>query len=210
MRSEQGWDVPTKGERNRDALVRAGVDLLLTRGWETLTARCVAGRAGQAPSAVNYYFGGVRRLQHEVVDTVLHDLYRPVIDEVARHPSWQQGLAAAVRAHHQERAPLDDEDTSRWEPEQGSDHHDVLAELVAASLQDGVVRDQLRVALDHLRRRLVPWLERTGVPPEHAYATAVLVVATLDGLVLHTAVDDRLPAGDVADVLELSPVPTAA
>ncbi len=92
-----GWLIPTKGERRRDELLRAGVDLLLERGWSSLTARGVAERAGTTPSLVGYHFGSQWRLRSQVVDVVLEEVFSPSLDEVVRHPSWQLGLAAVLR-----------------------------------------------------------------------------------------------------------------
>lgn len=190
------------------------MDLLLERGWSSLTARGVAERAGTAPSLVGYHFGSQWRLKSQVVDVVLEEAFSPFLDEVVRYPSWQLGLAAVLRGH--------DDDPDGPTSHDGDEAHDlvlddfddlvgyaqatvnrrrVLADLVAAPLQDAVIRDQLRAALGDVRERLVPWLQDTGVPEQHVRATATLVVAVLDGLLLHQVVDDRLRVADVADVL---------
>ncbi len=216
-----GWPMPTKGERRRDELLRAGVDLLLEQGWSSLTARGVAERAGLTPSLVGYHFGSQWRLKSQVVDVVLDEVFSPFLDEVVRHPTWQLGLAAVLRGHDQDlegRAGevdhlghdshdshdlvLDDFDDLAGYARVEVNRRRVLADLVAASLQDAVIRDQLRAALGDVRERLVPWLRDTGVPVQHVGATATVVVAVLDGLLLHSVIDDHLRVASVADVLE--------
>jgi hypothetical protein len=59
-----------------------------------------------------------------------------------------------------------------------------------------VVGELLRQALADARARLVPWLSATGEAEPEGLAT--LLVATLDGLVLHRLLDPALDLGHVA------------
>jgi AcrR family transcriptional regulator len=204
--SHELWPVVTRGERRRDELVRAGMDLLLEQGWASLTARAVAERADAPPSLISYHFDGLQRLKVEVVVAVLDELFDPMIDQLVSRPTWQDGLAAAVR--HYAPAPADDDVAADYDDLAGGaelelDRRRVTLDLVAASRQDVVVRDCLRQALADARERLLPWLVGTGVPESRAPATAALVVAVLDGLLLHSVVDPDLPVDGVADLVEL-------
>lgn len=202
-----GWTVPDRGERTREALVAAGVELLVERGWAALTVRAVAERAHTQPSSIGYHFDHVGRFRHAVVDAALDELFSSVLDDLWRHPTWQQGLAAVVRT-------VQDDETGPYGPDGGTEADDlvgyaqadvarqtVAAQLVAAAHADVLVRDQLRLALQDVRAQLVPWLEGTGVPPEHAWGTAVLLVAVVDGLLLHHLVDRGLALDAVVAAL---------
>ena len=51
------------------------------------------------------------------------------------------------------------------------------------------------------REQLTGWLHDVGVPGEHVEGAAVLLVAVLDGLLLHHAVDPALPLAWAADAV---------
>ncbi|MGJ7442579.1 TetR family transcriptional regulator [Aquipuribacter sp. MA13-6] len=217
MGRADGWTSPDRGERTREALVAAGVDLLVERGWAALTVRAVAARAQAQPSSIGYHFDSIWRLRHAVVDAALEELFSSVLDDLWRQPTWQQGLVAVVRT-------LQEEETGPYGPDDGPSADDlvgyaqvdvhrqvVIAQLVAAAHGDVLVRDQLRLALNDVRAQLVPWLETTGVPAEHAWGTAVLLVAVVDGLLLHHLVDRDLALDAVvASVLQPAPARHAA
>ncbi len=209
-----GWAVPDRGERTREALVAAGVELLVERGWAALTVRAVAERAHTQPSSIGYHFDNVWRFRHAVVDAALDELFSAALDDLWRQPSWQQGLVAVVRsmqddvseAHGPGDGAGDEADDLVGYAQADVARQAVAAQLVAAAHADVLVRDQLRLALQDVRTQLVPWLEHTGVPREHAWGAAVLLVAVLDGLLLHHLVDPRLSLEAVVAALQ-QPVP---
>jgi AcrR family transcriptional regulator len=170
-----------RGARRRDQLVRAGVDLLAERGWPGLTARAVAERAGTHQGLVHYHFGGLPALKRAVADAAVREAFEPAVALLTAADSWPAGVSAVVRAT-----------AAQWEPRTAR----ITAELVAASLQDPEVGELLRATLAAVRARLVPWLAASGEAEPQGLAT--LLVAALDGLVLHRLLDPALVLEDVA------------
>ena len=170
-----------RGARRREQLVRAGVDLLGERGWAGVTARAVAERAGTHQGLVHYHFGGLPALKRAVADAAVREAFEPAVAVLTAAGSWPVGVAAVVRAT-----------AGQWEPRTAR----ITAELVAASLQDPEVGELLRDTLAAVRARLVPWLAASGEAEPEGLAT--VLVAALDGLVLHRLLDPALDLGAAA------------
>ena len=170
-----------RGAQRRNGLLRAGLELLAEEGWSGLTARAVAARAGTHQGSVHYHFGGLAELKRAVAAAAVREAFEPVLSVLSAASSWPAGLAAAVRSAADHGEPR----TAR-----------ITAELVAASVRDPVVGELVRQALADARARLVPWLSATGEAEPEGLAT--LLVATLDGLVLHRLLDPALDLGHVA------------
>lgn len=178
-----GQAVPVDGRsaRRREQLLAAGAELLGQRGWAGVTSRAVAERAGTHAGLVHYHFGGLPALKRAVASLVVSQALEPALRVLLASPSWAAGLAAVVRAA----SGSDDTAAARSN-----------AELITAALQDPEVGAVLRAVLADARSRLVPWLRETGaVEPE---GLATLVVAALDGLLLHRLTDPDLPLDAVA------------
>lgn len=180
-RPDDGADV-SRGARRREQLVLAGLDLLAEQGWSGLTARAVAERAGTHHGLVHYHFGGLPALKRAVAAAAVREAFEPVLAALTAADSWPTGVEAVVRAAGKGHDPA----AVR-----------ISAELVAASLQDAEVGDLVRQTLADARARLVPWLAGTGaVQPQ---GLAALLVAALDGLLLHRLLDPALDLDQVAD-----------
>jgi AcrR family transcriptional regulator len=177
--------VSARGTRRREQLVRAGVDLLGEGGWAGVTARGVAERAGTHPGLVHYHFGGLPALKRAVADAALREAFEPAVALLTAAGSWPAGVAAVVRAT-----------AGRWEPRTAR----ITAELVAASLGDPEVGELVRHTLADARARLVPWLAESGEAEPEGLAT--LLLAALDGLVLHRLVEPALPLAGAAAAAE--------
>ncbi|MGY1696212.1 TetR/AcrR family transcriptional regulator [Geodermatophilus sp. SYSU D00814] len=176
---------PGRGARRRDQLVAAGLELLAERGWSGLTARAVAERAGTHQGLVHYHFGGLPALKRAVAETAVREAFEPAVAVLTAESSWPAGVAAVLRAT----ARLEEPRTAR-----------IAAELVVASLQDPDVGELVRAALADARARLVPWLAATGEAEPQGLAT--LLLAALDGLVLHRLLDPALALDAVAGAAE--------
>ena len=172
---------PARGARRREQLVGAGVDLLGERGWAGVTARAVAERAGTHQGLVHYHFGGLPALKRAVADAAVREAFEPAVALLTAAGSWPAGVAAVVRAT-----------AGQWEPRTAR----TTAELVVASLQDPEVGELLRDTLAAVRARLVPWLAASGEAEPEGLAT--VLVAALDGLVLHRLLDPALDLGAAA------------
>jgi AcrR family transcriptional regulator len=178
--SDEGGSRPpgqARGDRRRAQLVEAGVQIMAERGWARMTARVVADRAGAQLGLIHYHFGGFPQLKRAVAAAVIDGAFRPVVDTMARSDEWQDGLAAAITAEAEHRS---------------SAAGRLAAELVIASLQDLDVRDELAEALRAARARVAAILRDRQVPGDHAEGLATVTAAMLDGLLLHSLIDESL------------------
>lgn len=182
-----------RGARRRAQLVAAGLELLIDQGFSAVTARAVAERAGTHPALLHHHFGGLPAFRRAVAAAAVRDAFEPAIALLTAAGSWQAGIAAVVR-----RADEDDDLATRR----------VTAELIAAALQDEEVADLLRRTLAETRSRVVPWLVAQGV--EHPKELATLLVALLDGLLLHKLLEPSLDLAAAADAAAAIPGPAAA
>lgn len=184
-----------RGRRRREQLVEAGLALLHEAGWASLTTRAIAERSGANAGLVHYYWDGLSGLKAEVARAAVARAFEPAVDLLTSSPSWQEGMAAVVRAG----GHLRPEDTRSG------------AELMAAALHEPAVAEVVREALTDTRARLSGWLTSAGV--EDPLGTATLVVAALDGLLLHRLVDPDLPLSEAADAVsswgDVAPAPGA-
>ncbi len=182
--STAGRRVQPRGARRREALIEAGTELLVERGWAALTSRAVAERASAPPGLVHYHFGDLPTLRREIAATAVAGAFEPALAALLDAPTWPAGVAAVIRAN-QARAP-----------EQAR----MSGELIAVSLHDADVAALLREALADARTRLTPWLEALGT--EEPEGTATVIIALLDGLLLHSLIDPALPLHAVATAMD--------
>lgn len=165
--------------------MQAGLQLLAAKGWSGVTARAVAERAGTHQGLVHYHFGGLPPLKRAVAAAAVQEAFEPALAVLTAADSWPAGMAAVLRAAAQHSDPA----TAR-----------ISAELVAASLQDPEVGDLMRQTLADARARLVPWLAGAGADQPEGLAT--LLIAALDGLLLHRLLDPALALEQVAGAAE--------
>jgi AcrR family transcriptional regulator len=165
--------------------VGAGLELLVERGWSAVTARAVAERAGTHPALLHHHFGGLPAFKRAVAAAAVHEAFEPAMAVLKAADSWPAGLAAAIRHADQHSDPT----TAR-----------IGAELVAAAIQDPEIGTLMDLALADARGRLVPWLASKGT--RHPEGLATLLVAVLDGLLLHRLLDPALDLVEVADAAD--------
>lgn len=168
-----------RGERTRQQLVSAGLDLLTEGGWVAVTSRAVADRSGVNVGLIHYHFGGMPGLRVAIAqaatDALIGELHAAVVEASGPEP-LVLALTRSLRAAHDA-------------PEAGR---------LAAALFEGAIRDpdiaaSLRDALRDARHDLAVAIG--GAPPlgtGDATATAVLVTALTDGLLMHLLVDPDL------------------
>ncbi|MER7367190.1 TetR/AcrR family transcriptional regulator [Nonomuraea wenchangensis] len=171
-----------RGRATRERLLRAAVTLIGEAGWNGVTTRLVAERAGVAPGVVHYHFGSVTELLTAASLGFVHELIGQIGEELTRLPDPEAGLdwlmgAVAVYA--------------------GDDPASLLvAETYLASTRIPELRDRLAELVLAFRRTLARWLAGHGV--EDADAVAALLAAAIDGLVLHHRLDPELDVAALA------------
>jgi AcrR family transcriptional regulator len=172
-----------RGLRRRAELLAAAVALFADGGWESITTRAVAARAGANPALVHHHFGSVTALRRAAVAAVLATTFEPVAEAVLEAVGRDE--AGAVQAVL---------DAVVAEPAANR----TTAELLRAAGHDDAVRAQLRASLRAVRSRVAARL-----PPDDLRTAALEVVipALVDGLLLHRLVDPDLDTAPAARLL---------
>ncbi len=157
-----------------------------------MTARAVAERAGANPGLIHYHFGSLDGLRHaasaHAVDVVLGGATDRLLaaegaDEVV---GVLDDLVGELAGGPGARLPV---------------------ELLAAAVRDPQVRSQVAGALRRVREQLAAQLAAADpAAAGSAGATAVVVVAALDGLLLHRILDPDLDL--TAAAAQLAPLVT--
>lgn len=176
MASERGREV-------RERLLRAAAELIAERGWAAVSTRVVAERAGVAAGLVHYHFPSVRALLCDAALGVMREATASLEPTLASTPAD----AVAVLASSLDRFT-------------GTDPVSVLfVETYLAATRDPGLRDAVAGVLTEYRARLGTWLAAHGVPDPDA--TAAVLGAAMDGLVMHRALDPTSTAATVTPVL---------
>ena len=178
----------TTAERGREVrrrLLAAAVELIPERGWTAVSTRVLAERAGVASGVVHYHFASVQALLSEAALEAM----RGLIDQIGlalRHSRTPGGALEVMVGF------LFDYD--------GRDATSLLfAETYLAATRDGDLRASLSQIIDQFRHMLADLLATQHVPaPE---ATAAVLAAAVDGIMLHRGLGPGLDASDVTPVL---------
>jgi AcrR family transcriptional regulator len=174
-----------RGREMRRRLLGAAAGLIAERGWAAVSTRMLAERAGVAPGVVHYHFASVQALLAEAALGVMRELVEQVGMGLEQARSADEVLGLMVGF-------LEDYD--------GRDPTSLLfTEAYLAASRDESLRRSLGEIIAELRRRLAGRLAEHGVAsPE---ATAVVLAAAVDGIVLHRALGPGLGAPDLTSVL---------
>lgn len=169
----------------RQRLLAAAVELIPERGWTAVSTRVLAERAGVTPSVVHYHFPSLSALLNEAVVGLI-----------------RQVLAEAEAFLDTARTPADAVDAMLASADQytGADPVSLLSiEAYLAATRDEQLREQIRGVVEGFRQRFSRWLDERGVPAPDE--TAAVLVAVIDGLLLHRGLGAGPDAGPVAAVL---------
>ena len=170
-----------RGREVRQRLLAAATELVPERGWPAVSTRVLADRAGVTPSVVHYHFPSLQALLREAVTGAMRQVLAGVGPalEAARSPGeLVDGLFGSVAEYT------------------GADPMSLLfAETYLAATRDAELRAQISGLLTEFRAQLSMWLAARAVP--EPAATAQVLAATVDGLLLHRGL---APGGDPAAV----------
>ncbi|NGO71082.1 TetR/AcrR family transcriptional regulator [Streptomyces boncukensis] len=179
-------DSATRGAHTRTRLLDAAVQLIVEEGWGAVTTRKMADRAGVRAGVVHYHFGTVTDL---LVDAALDALRRELMAAlgVLREARDASAGIADLLAVLQGYSPEDPATV-------------LMSETLLASTRIERLRSELSGLMRELRGAMADWLRaRDSVPdPE---ATAAVLGAALDGLVLHCLLDPELRTTSLAGPL---------
>lgn len=174
-----------RGREVRQRLLAAAVDLIAERGWAAVSTRVLAERAGVTPSVVHYHFPSLQALLNEAAVGVMRQVLAEVdafLDAVGTPADAIDAMLASVDQYT------------------GADPMSLLSiEAYLAASRDEQLREQIGGVVQDFRQRLGRWLGERGVPAPDQ--TAAVLVAAIDGTLLHRGLGASPDAGSVAAVL---------
>ncbi|WP_207933562.1 TetR/AcrR family transcriptional regulator [Actinomadura sp. GC306] len=169
--------------------MEAGIALLGQDGWPGVSTRAVAEHAGTNSGLIHYHFGGLAGLHSEVFRQATDLVLGPMLTELLAAPDERAALETLQTLLA--RLPADEQPTR------------LAAELIMGATRDpalgAVLRDELRRARGQIADRLREL--HPGWPRSRFAGVAALIVASIDGLMLHHMIDGELPVGDVLSVV---------
>lgn len=175
----------TAAEQGRDTRLRlmgAATELIAERGWSAVTTRLVAERAGVRPGVVHYHFPTVDDL---LVDAALRLMGSLTAEVPGASEPGGIGIPALLSVVGEYSQP-------------GADTR-IFAEILLAATRHERLRIGLARVLTEFRSTLSDTLRADAVTePE---TTAAVLVAALDGLVLHRLIDPQVREMDVTSPL---------
>jgi AcrR family transcriptional regulator len=176
----------------RRKIAVAAVELVAELGWDAVTTRAVATRAGVNPALVHYHFGSMDALLRGAVVSAMDEEVGQAARPFVEAPSLAAGLAGAADAvgAFDPQTPaanllMEAMVRAMRDPE--------LAEVIVGSLREfrGLVAERVRIAT-------AAGESPAELPP---IATGVLVAAALDGLLLHRIIDPSTDVDGFREVL---------
>lgn len=169
----------------RAGLLTAAASLIGEIGWNAVSTRNLAERAGVGPGLVHYHFASLQDLLRQATMAEMNRVLDRITATMSAEGDLAQGLETMVLG-------LDDyvgDDSSSL----------LLIEAYLAATRDPELHTQMAELMLGLRASLSEALAAAGhANPDPA---AALVLAALDGLVLQKGLDPDLTYSDVAPLL---------
>lgn len=177
-----------RGERRRRQLAEAGLELLAEGGWPAVTTRAVAERASANVGLIHYHFGSLVQLHGAVARLAEERLFDPVVDALVSACDTRDARDAfrQILQH-----PVDPPSTR------------LAIELAAGALREPVIGEVISDGLRRARERFANALEarHPDWAPSRREGVSVLLVALLDGVLLHRSLDRHLDLDSAGDTL---------
>src|SRR5215471_18596215 len=174
-----------RGREVRQRLLRVAVELIPELGWSAVSTRILAQRAGLAPGLVHYHFQSLQALLRDASLASMREALQAIVMIFEQADTLDAGLERLIGA---------------LDAYSGTDRASVLfVEVYLASLRDPRLAEQLTAVLVDFRQRFGDWLAAHGQPDPAA--TAAVLAAALDGVLLHRALGPDLAASAVRRVL---------
>lgn len=161
----------------------AATELVATHGWERVTTRQIAARAGVNQALINYHFGSRDALLRAALEAALRQEFAAPVRAMRDAPRFIDGALALMR----QLAEMDEaEPAVRFS-----------MEALGRAARDEQVRAVMAELLAELRDLLADGIaaaQRRGEIPASvdARGTAALLGAVFDGLGLHLLIDRSL------------------
>ena len=172
-----------RGQAVRQRLLDAAIELVPERGWPAVSTRILAERAGVTPSVVHYHFPSLQALLIEAALGALREVggaFESMLETVATPTEAVDAMLASVGGYT------------------GTDPMSLLfIEAYLAATRDDELRRGIAEIMTGLRAKVATWLDAHGVVDGEG--TAAVLVAMVDGLLLHRALaPDAVPATTAA------------
>jgi len=169
----------------RQRLLTTAVELIPELGWNAVSTRILAKRAGLAPGLVHYHFESLQALLREASLASMREALRAfdlIFEQADTLEAGLEMLTGALETYSaNNRASL------------------LFVEAYLASLRDPRLSQELAGLVVDFRRRFADWLAAHGqMDPA---ATAAVLTAALDGVLLHRALGPDLTSSVVRQVL---------
>lgn len=163
----------------------AGIALLGREGWPGVSTRAVAEHAGTNPGLIHYHFGGLAGLHAAIFRQATDLIIGPMLTGLLGAPDERAALETVRSMLLQTPA---DEQAAR-----------LAAELIVGAMRDPALGEVLRDELRRARTQIADRLRELhpGWPEPRPTGVAALIVASIDGLMLHYMIDGEFPVGDV-------------
>lgn len=178
--------LPSRGTRER--ILDATVDLLIEHGWRDVTTRQVAERAEVNNALVHYHFGSKRALFLAAAGPVLERVFTEIAGDLLEAPD----LAYGTRSVLARLAEVDPDDP----------HVRAVAEIGVQAVRDEALRDATADTLRQARLAVAERERAHGVPAQRAMGRAALILALLDGVLIHRLIDPAIDLDQIATALE--------
>lgn len=169
----------------KQKLLRAAVELIGEIGWQAISTRMLAERAGITSGLVHYHFPSLRAALREATVSTLREALRPIPAMLAEASTVDAGIESLV---------------GQFEAYSGTDPVSlVVTESYLAAARDDELRRDLAEIVAEFRNVLAAWLADHGY--RNARDTASVLAATIDGVLLHRVLNPELTSEAVLPVV---------
>ncbi|MGP3990642.1 TetR/AcrR family transcriptional regulator [Streptomyces sp. 3N207] len=179
---------PTAADRGREVrqrLLQAGAELIAERGWSAVSTRAVAERAEAGQGLVHYHFASLDALLRQAALGAVEALVSELTGLLKAAASPQEALDRILGA---------------LDAYSGTDPTSLLfAETYLAAARDEELMRGLAYLIATARDELADRLGDQGVPQPQE--TAAVLLAAIDGLMLHRPASPSLTSATVGPVL---------
>lgn len=159
-----------------------------------MSTRILAERAGVTPGLVHYHFPSLQALLRDAALGMISDLLsaaEPILEDARTLDAGVDMMLGSLDAYT------------------GRDPTSLLfTETYLAATRDETLRIELIGLVDEFRRKLARWLGEHGATTPDA--TASVLAAAIDGVMLHRALNPELTSSAVAPVLRRLVAPGTA
>jgi AcrR family transcriptional regulator len=145
-------------------------------GFGAMSLSAIAEEAGEAKASIGYHFGSKEGLVVALVDSLVHEANRGLIDETRRYPMGEQRVRALMEGEEHIV-----EDTSSFLS---------LLEILPHAMRDDSLRERIATLYAGYRETVLEVLDASTGPDRSVLApAAALMIAVVDGLSIQHTLD---------------------